>query len=481
MALSNGNTSGIADASGLGNGTFTTTAQITVGNSSGVGVMLLLPCNGVWKGSMTDTTSDVVKQFGGSTVRGCPASGTSSQFGITASSGSNLRAIYEIATSSNPYFYAQGFVVNNTGGHITSTGVGLFLNGPANDGSALDSVNVNDSLDTYCAEAYNVSAATTWSHSSINCQNHGTPFYALTDSGGYVQSLTLTDMTIVHAGTGLPEILCSDTRAVTPHISYLNLDQIYTETGTDGATTQMQINGCGAVSVNDWIIKSQSSGSSAPGITVSNAYNTNLNVRNMIFRQGSGTFTYPINAVVNNYTNEIKTTDASGNFELYTPPSMPSTLGTTTYFSLTSSDTADNTSIAFGTGTSGDSSCPTPVSGTSFLCTKSSGISVSINGGAYYPYVQTLGSGTQALGTSAIPSATCAVTTLAVSGVTTSSKFSSNPSTDPTGVTGYAPSTSGSLYIWPYVTTGNINWKVCNPSSSTLTPGALSMNYTVFP
>lgn len=51
--------------------------------------------------------------------------------------------------------------------------------------------------------------------------------------------------------------------------------------------------------------------------------------------------------------------------------------------SFNSTDTVNNTSVSFQTGSGGDSTCPTPVSGTSFICTKSSGISVSINGGAY--------------------------------------------------------------------------------------------------
>jgi hypothetical protein len=53
--------------------------------------------------------------------------------------------------------------------------------------------------------------------------------------------------------------------------------------------------------------------------------------------------------------------------------------------SFNSTDTVHNSSYTFITGSGGDSSCPTPVSGTSFICTKSSGISVSLNGGAYSP------------------------------------------------------------------------------------------------
>jgi hypothetical protein len=51
--------------------------------------------------------------------------------------------------------------------------------------------------------------------------------------------------------------------------------------------------------------------------------------------------------------------------------------------SYNSTDTVNNGSVKFGTGSGGDSTCPAPASGTSYLCTKSSGISASINGGSY--------------------------------------------------------------------------------------------------
>jgi hypothetical protein len=48
-----------------------------------------------------------------------------------------------------------------------------------------------------------------------------------------------------------------------------------------------------------------------------------------------------------------------------------------------STDTVNNGAATFGTGSGGDSTCPSPLAGTSYLCTKSSGISASINGAAY--------------------------------------------------------------------------------------------------
>lgn len=87
-------------------------------------------------------------------------------------------------------------------------------------------------------------------------------------------------------------------------------------------------------------------------------------------------------------------------------------------------------------------------------------------------------SGTATMGTGGISSGTCA-TAVAVTatGVTTASVIIATPTVDPTGVTGYAPSASGSLFIWAYPTANTVNFKVCNNTSGTITPSALTLNW----
>lgn len=86
--------------------------------------------------------------------------------------------------------------------------------------------------------------------------------------------------------------------------------------------------------------------------------------------------------------------------------------------------------------------------------------------------------GQQALGTSAIASNTCAtVITISASGVVTTDVIDIGYSSDPHGVTGYAP--GGGLYIQAYPTSNNINILVCNASTGSVTPGALTINYAV--
>jgi hypothetical protein len=92
----------------------------------------------------------------------------------------------------------------------------------------------------------------------------------------------------------------------------------------------------------------------------------------------------------------------------------------------------------------------------------------------------TIASGTSALGTGAITSATCAtVVTTSAPGVATTDVVLGAFNGDPTAVTGYIPATAGMLTIVGYPTANNVNWKVCNNTSSSVTPGAITLNWRV--
>lgn len=92
----------------------------------------------------------------------------------------------------------------------------------------------------------------------------------------------------------------------------------------------------------------------------------------------------------------------------------------------------------------------------------------------------TIASGTAALGTSAISSGTCAsAVTVSASGVLTTDTVTASFNSDPTAVTGYIPATTGMLTIIGYPTANNVNWKVCNNTSASITPGAITLNWRV--
>lgn len=93
---------------------------------------------------------------------------------------------------------------------------------------------------------------------------------------------------------------------------------------------------------------------------------------------------------------------------------------------------------------------------------------------------KTVASGTSALGTSAIASTACAtVVTTSATGTLTTDAIIVTPNASIKALTGYAPVTIGGLYISVYPTADNINIDVCNPTSSSITPSALTLNWRV--
>lgn len=93
----------------------------------------------------------------------------------------------------------------------------------------------------------------------------------------------------------------------------------------------------------------------------------------------------------------------------------------------------------------------------------------------------TIASGTAALGTSAIASGACAtVVTVSATNTATTDVVHFGYNSDPTAVTGYGASATGAvLSIYPYPTSNNVNVKVCNSTASSITPGAMTLNWQV--
>jgi hypothetical protein len=91
-----------------------------------------------------------------------------------------------------------------------------------------------------------------------------------------------------------------------------------------------------------------------------------------------------------------------------------------------------------------------------------------------------IASGTSALGTSAIAGNSCAtvVTTIAT-GTASTDSISWSPNADISGVTGYGVASTDGLKVYPYPTTNNVNWRVCNGTGSSITPGAVTLNWRV--
>ena len=114
-----------------------------------------------------------------------------------------------------------------------------------------------------------------------------------------------------------------------------------------------------------------------------------------------------------------------------------------------------------------------------------SGILPIVNGGTGISapvgtFAQSIANGALALATAPIASATCApVQTVTAANVLTTDVVVETFNSDPTGVVGYQPLTAGRLYVVVYPTAGAVNFKVCNPTTASITPGAITMNWRV--
>ncbi len=94
-------------------------------------------------------------------------------------------------------------------------------------------------------------------------------------------------------------------------------------------------------------------------------------------------------------------------------------------------------------------------------------------------------SGSLALATNAIASGGCqavtagSVNSAAATGVLTTDNIVFTPAGSIKAATGYTPSTNGGLTITAYPTAGYVNFDVCNWSGAAITPGPVTMNWTV--
>ena len=94
--------------------------------------------------------------------------------------------------------------------------------------------------------------------------------------------------------------------------------------------------------------------------------------------------------------------------------------------------------------------------------------------------VAVIANGTAVLGTSAIASGACAAAvTSTATGVATTDDIEADFNADPTSTTGYSPSPAGMLTIIKYPAANAVNFKVCNNTGSSVTPGAITLNWRV--
>lgn len=105
---------------------------------------------------------------------------------------------------------------------------------------------------------------------------------------------------------------------------------------------------------------------------------------------------------------------------------------------------------------------------------------LTVNVGSVGAFSRIIASGAKALATGAISSAACtSAQTDTATGALTTDVVNASFNGDPTAVTGYVPLTAGMLTIIIYPTADTVNFKVCNNTSSSITPGAITLNWRV--
>ncbi len=91
-----------------------------------------------------------------------------------------------------------------------------------------------------------------------------------------------------------------------------------------------------------------------------------------------------------------------------------------------------------------------------------------------------IASGARALATTSIAAGACNTDTITAAGVVSTDVVTWSPNADLSTVVGYRPISGDGLAIYPPVPgAGSITVKVCNPTASSITPGAVTLNYRV--
>ena len=94
---------------------------------------------------------------------------------------------------------------------------------------------------------------------------------------------------------------------------------------------------------------------------------------------------------------------------------------------------------------------------------------------------QTVAAGQTPMPTIAVPANSCSTsaTTAAATNVLSTDAVEVTYKTDPTGIVCYGGGTSGGITIRPWPTPNNMNFKLCNETASSITPGAVTVNWRV--
>jgi hypothetical protein len=319
----------VCDAEGFTNGSYTTTAQINLGDSSGHPMVLKPPVGGLYPntqgwfaGSMTDGTSCTMKQYGGTAfVSASP--GNANQFRLGATFTSDLGYVYCTAAAANgeDYFRADGLNVFNhtvgtTYGHATANGVGAFISGSA-DASTFEHGGFFDDLDAKDLELQSNCCGVNVLTSIIN-GNYGSttsPLWIQTSTSQSGGPYNFDNDSVVHEGNGQSLIVCNDSWVYQTMVHFHN---IYSETNTSDANPTAFLNSGCRIDMENWNVVANHSGVSGTTFSNANFSGAYMRLQNINLTNGTGDwFSAQANGVVDLWRNVTIPMDSNNHLGSY--------------------------------------------------------------------------------------------------------------------------------------------------------------------
>lgn len=461
---------GICDATGL-TGSQVIASEIEVGTRAGSGITgnqisttLLLSPSLVATVNFVSVGACGIKVFSESRLIGTGQGITHSSIivgGSTASMGSIVCDDYTAGTGQ--YVAVQGLQVTNSGGGTFTNGLMFIKN--TYDASSIRDVLVSTSPSTLLhVEA--TCCATLFQNLILDCNFEAGCVPLQIDSlNGDLQPVLDTVFVGVsadHPGPGKSSIQVTNTlpSALTP--CSFSLYGLYMEgSNTDTTTPLVNIDSCQTSQFNGVVAQFRAPSSTAVAFNVTHASVAgiipSLTVTN--FQYQNSPIVFPYTAITDNTSGAVSPNIFTDNFGILASYIGGQNVATNLTFPEIGPPSGSlNVDVCRGTS--------------------SHNIQCSYNGGSPEALSQTIASGTSAMATGSLGAGVCAsaVTTTATNVATTDTitwSFNAAPGT------GYGGASGSGLHIQPYVTAGNVNFVVCNPTAGSITPAAATLNWKV--
>lgn len=434
--------------------TYTSSTEIDVGDTTPHCVTLLVPPYGTWTGTMTDGTSYVLKVFGCSAVIGTN-SGLGQQFVVEPSASANIADVCGTPTASpRNYVRMEGFSCIGVSGATIGTAV-LEVQALVDDSYISKMVASNHSANGSGKGLYihNICCGATVKNVASNSSSV---------SGGIPCTIGSASDTDVDANIG--PINCTSPGTGKPALAIIqdggSLDRIhdvYTEeNGTDTTTPVVQVTCPSGASISPDYLFGFTLGASVGGET---RYSVDVaSTCAMILRD---IHTGPSGNAINDH-NSGKTPIQPGSQAIVAQ--YDTNNGVRSLSSYVSVLNALSSIKIFSSG-GGTITLQAPNTASAFTDTLPA---------ATGTLPVTIANGTASMTTAAIGAGACGTTvTVAAAGVLTTDVID----TDFNAAVTAANMGLFTFHAWP--TSGNVNFNYCNPGASSLTPTAMTVNWSV--